>query len=1134
MHPLSPSSWRPAPGLGLGTGRLPGAAAVLAVTLAAGAAAGLASEEGAEPPRPLPPGEPRQGELSAGARHLWSAEAAAGRPWLLTVEQGGIDVTVDVTGPGGGVQIAADSPWDRRGVETVLVEPAGSGAVHLPLDITLEAREPGAPPGTYTILLQDLSGAGEARLAAERAMTEAAQRYREGTAEAWRQGAEAYRRARHSFAESGDRRGEARALYGEAVLLRLVDEAAEALAAAREAAGLFAELGEGFWAAAGWNEVGLDRWALGETAPAREAFAAALAGYRAVGERYGEGSALANLCLMDLVAGELRTGAACYEEALPILAEVQAAELEAAARTSAGRAWDVLGEPGKARQSYRRALAVMESTGNRRGQAQVLNNLAVLTQETGGVEEALELFDRALEIFRALGEARWEARVLGNLGYAYAELGEPRRARVWLEQALAGWREVGDARGEIQTLSNLGRVEARLGDLAASLELQAQALERARGLEDRRAEGIALAELARVTAEAGSPETAVGLYGQALERLAAVEDRRGEIAALRRRGELRTDRGETAAALEDLERALGLARASGDRAGEAEALWAAAVAERRAGRPAAARERLEAALAIIESLRIRIANPDLRAAYAAMQPRAYELRIDLAMEAHRADPGAGHDREALELGERARARSLVELLEETRTELFAGVDPELAARRKDLLDSLSAKAERALRAPPAGEAEAAVREAERAELLRRLDLVEAEIRRRHPGREDLSRPSPLSTAEIQGLLDPDTLLLVYSLGEERGFLWALTRTAVKSFELPGRPAVEAAVRDGHRRFARYDPAARAEDAGAAAQLSRMLLGPVREFLGELGGERRLVIVPDGALHYLPWGALPLPEEGGSLSSAPPRPVLARHPVVVLPSASVLASLRRLEQNREPAPRRIALVADPVFGSDDPRLAAAADSSVASAPSPPPAAGERGGLARLPWTRSEAEAIAALVPPDERLLALGFAASRAAVEGGALAGYRVVHFATHGILDAENPALSGLVLSLVDAEGRRQPGFLQLSDIYNLHLGADLVVLSGCRTALGREIRGEGLVGLVRGFLHAGAPRVVASLWRVEDRATAELMRRFYRALWEEGLAPAAALRSAQLSVAGERRWRDPYFWAGFELIGDWR
>ena len=190
--------------------------------------------------------------------------------------------------------------------------------------------------------------------------------------------------------------------------------------------------------------------------------------------------------------------------------------------------------------------------------------------------------------------------------------------------------------------------------------------------------------------------------------------------------------------------------------------------------------------------------------------------------------------------------------------------------------------------------------------------------------------------------------------------------------------------------------------------------------------------------------------------------------------------------------------------------------------------------RLPGSRLEAESIAALAPPGQSMVALDFDASRALALGDRLSRYRAVHFATHGVIDAEHPALSGLALSMVDREGRPQEGFLHLHDIYNLRLNADLVVLSGCRTALGQEVRGEGLIGLTRGFLYAGAPRVVASLWRVEDQATAALMTRFYRGLWVEGLRPAAALRAAQLSLRQERRWRDPYYWAGFILEGDWK
>jgi CHAT domain-containing protein len=177
---------------------------------------------------------------------------------------------------------------------------------------------------------------------------------------------------------------------------------------------------------------------------------------------------------------------------------------------------------------------------------------------------------------------------------------------------------------------------------------------------------------------------------------------------------------------------------------------------------------------------------------------------------------------------------------------------------------------------------------------------------------------------------------------------------------------------------------------------------------------------------------------------------------------------------------------------------------------------------------------AVIPEGQGMEALDFEASRATATSPHLAQYRIVHFATHALLDNEHPELSGLVLSLVDRNGKPQNGFLDLEDVYNLNLPVDLVVLSACETGLGKEINGEGLIGLTRGFMYAGAPRVVASLWKVDDVATAELMGRFYRGMMKEGLRPAAALRRAQLAMWKQKRWTDPYYWAAFTIQGEWR
>jgi CHAT domain-containing protein len=192
------------------------------------------------------------------------------------------------------------------------------------------------------------------------------------------------------------------------------------------------------------------------------------------------------------------------------------------------------------------------------------------------------------------------------------------------------------------------------------------------------------------------------------------------------------------------------------------------------------------------------------------------------------------------------------------------------------------------------------------------------------------------------------------------------------------------------------------------------------------------------------------------------------------------------------------------------------------------------IPRLPGTRREAAAITALLPEAERKQALDFDASRAAATSEDLSQYRIIHFATHGLLNSQHPELSGLVLSLVDRAGKPQEGFLRMHEIYNLKLPADLIVLSACQTGLGKEIKGEGLVGLTRGFMYAGAARVLASLWKVDDRATAELMKHFYQGMVKDGLRPAAALRAAQVAMWKQERWSEPYYWAAFVLQGEWK
>lgn len=318
----------------------------------------------------------------------------------------------------------------------------------------------------------------------------------------------------------------------------------------------------------------------------------------------------------------------------------------------------------------------------------------------------------------------------------------------------------------------------------------------------------------------------------------------------------------------------------------------------------------------------------------------------------------------------------------------------------------------------------------------------------------------------------------------------------------------------------------------------MLLGPARAQLKN----KRLLIVADGILEYLPFGALPSID---GVRRAPLKhwtPLLANHEIVSLPSASTISVLRREIAGRRPAPKTVAVLADAVFQTDDPRVKAgpqkvAVQTSERAEEDTDLQLSLRDAdeieFRRLPFSRQEADGVVAFVSKGLKKQSLDFEASRATAISPELSNYRIIHLATHGFLDSKHPELSSVVFSLVDQTGNPQNGFLRLNEIYNLKLNAGLVVLSGCRTALGKEVRGEGLIGLTRGFMYAGAPRVLASLWSVDDASTAALMKRFYRELLFKKQTPAAALRSAQASL-----WKDsalpPYYWAAFVLQGEWK
>jgi CHAT domain-containing protein/predicted negative regulator of RcsB-dependent stress response len=792
----------------------------------------------------------------------------------------------------------------------------------------------------------------------------------------------------------------------------------------------------------------------------------------------------------------------------------------------------------------------------------------------GEYQNALDFQNRALSIFQEIGDRKGEADVHGRAGYIYFCVGELNKALNHYTRSTAVYRESHNRYLEGTMLANIGDVLSALGNDRDALEKYKAALPLIRSVGDKQWEALTQNSMASAYFNLGESRQALDAFNQALPLFEAVRNQRWEANTLNGIGVVYRQSGEWQKALEHHQKALHLSRAAGDRAGEALTLYDIAYAERARGNLDAARSNIESAIRISETLRTNVASHDMRASFLASTHQQYSLYIDVLMRSHNQQPSAGFDSRAFEASERGRARSLLETLAESHANIRQGVDAELIGRERGLQRQLKAGAERRIQLAEekASSEELATVERELGDLTMEYQQVQGQIRASSPRYAALMQPAPLALGEIQRkVLDADTVLLEYALGEERSFVWAVTPDSIKSFELPARAEVEKAARRVYelltarnRRPTVETPQqwlagvrrAEAEYPEASAALGRMLLGPVAAELGR----KRLVIVADGALQYVSFAALPAPdtgaakpEEAAAARGADFIPLIMEHEVVTLPSASVLALTREEMRERRPAPKAVAVLADPVFDGEDERLTSSksgrarkrSEEVAAESDTAAPGIAQRalrsfdgldkgGGIARLIFSQREARAIMASVPAAEGMLALGFRASRATATSPELSQYRIVHFATHGLLNSENPELSGVILSRFDEAGRPQEGFLASYEIYNLNLPAELVVLSACQTALGKDVRGEGLVGLTRGFMYAGARRVVASLWKVDDSATAELMGEFYREMLVKGSRPADALRAAQLHMWRQQRWRSPYFWAAFTLQGEWR
>ena len=1089
--------------------------AILLCQLLTGAGESRAATQ-SEAARTLEQGAAIERALSGGQTHTYQIRLALGQYIRVTVDQKWVDVVVTVLNPQGQTTLKIDSASDGEGSEAVAF------ICETPGDYTLRvnASNEHAIAGQYSIRVDEIRNATE---------------WDKSFARALRLSAEA---GALTELGAGDAAEKAAKLFEESLTLwQSLEEREREADTLRALSALYVQK-------------------LGDNIKAKDFGEKEILLRRALGRNFQEGAARESLAFIYMeVLGDNNKALEHYQQSAESYRASSHPAKEGYALRVMTQFYSSKANLQSAQESIQKAIAIFHESGDRSEEARAYFEASAVNYNFAQWQPGIEAANNGLALARAVGNKHIEAICLGVLGSHTVKMQKPQEAIVYVKQALEILRKRGNLTEQVTQLGNLCNDYTFAGEYQQALDACTEAVSLSKKMND-----------------------AVGQVYNFYNL--------GKVCQLLK---------DWAKARESYEAALTAMYTSGYR-NSIEALilnYLSTVAQELNDLPGA-RVYSERAIEVAERTIALFAREDQRARYLSGSQPFYENYLNVLMRMHQEQPGKGYDAEALQVSERSRARGLIQRLAEAKADIRQGIDQSLLAKELELKKKLNAKANEqsanaTLERDPA---KAAALKKEVAELSERLDGVGEQIRFSSPRYAALTRPKALTAVEMQQrMLAEDTVLVEFALGEKQSWLWAITPSQIASFKLPARSSIETSARKVYESLtarhakkgeseAQYQT--RVDEANSTLQtesatLSQMLFGQIATKLQQEWKGKRLAIVASGVLEYIPFAALPIPQQAETRSPTDtsttgaqirhpqfPQLLITQHEIVNLPSATTLAAIRSETVERKRSETSVAIIADPVFEATDPRVlsslkkaasnkvvsglrsggesettpelqvSSSANADLLRSMKSVSLTNERGGFSRLPFSREEANAIASLSPKSSLMEATDFEANRANAISGELARYRIVHFATHGLLNSEQPELSGLVLSLVDENGKPQDGFLRMHEIYNLKLPADLIVLSACQTALGKQIKGEGLVGLTRGFMYAGAQRVVASLWQVDDLATAELMKRFYRGMVKEGLRPAQALRLAQLDMLRQKRWSSAYFWAAFTIQGEWR
>ena len=758
-------------------------------------------------------------------------------------------------------------------------------------------------------------------------------------------------------------------------------------------------------------------------------------------------------------------------------------------------------------------------------------------------QAALEYYSKAQLHFPKDLDFLEKGALLNGFGSIYESYQEFETSLNYRLQALEVFRQDNFLLGQLSTLHSIIGLNFRLGKESAATSYIQEAHKLSNQLKDSYNLSLVYREIGDHYFAKTDDEKAKHYYFQSLKKTESIGYKTNYALINNKLGRIYLRHGLLKSARERFETALSTSIKIKNSFIQSESLFYLATLENNERNTTKALDFVKRSIEITETLYSDVFNTNLKRTYFSNVFERYELYIEILIKINEYFPNGGYNIQALQASEKLHSRSLLETLRLSEANFTKDANPELIRKETESRNLLSLKTDNLteLLSSNAENGEIEKVEDDVRTLENELEIIKAELKQQSPVYSAIKNPPPFDVAEFQqNVLDDKTILLEFSLGEKESYLWLIGKTEITHVVLPPQDELENRIEKIRQTF---DARQMLQDEDVenyrkrAAEAETVFNRETRLLSDELFGQiadklidKRLIIVPDGKLALLPISALPFPNSD--------EPFILRNEIVYQPSASLLNILPKIQNRNHQLSKDLLVFADPVFNDSDTRLTEkiADDSFVSSVINLRDfrLMDANGKIPRLFATQQEADSIAEAVGKSRTEIASGFAASRDKVLNSAISDYRILHFATHGLIDVERPEISSIVLSQFDENGQKREGFLRLQDIYALDLSSDLVVLSACQSGVGKEIKGEGMMSLNNAFLQAGAKSVLSSAWKVDDDATAEFMKRFYTNLVAEQLTPAAALRQTQIEMMQKTQFKSPFYWAAFTLQGEFR